>query len=247
MKLKKLSILLLILAACNTSKNGAGDDGDKPQEKPGSEELSAKCLNAYGLPEALLKQEIHEFTSDCTAVELPESSFIDHYKLKTIKAAANKSCHSVDQILRTIETKKELLTQLKNKKRAEVTSKYDEQISELEQQIAVLISEPILFKKEAKVFIAPVKRHRFVDELRFLEEKGLSYALDGEDFSKRKLVLASSLMDREQTFTDEQENEIENIFFCSLKEPQTKDLSYIEYKGEFNLRPFVKVFFSVLD
>lgn len=241
-----IALICFYLSACNTQTNSPKPEEAKGDTKPDTN--TSKCLAHYGLPSSLLKSEEHKFSKDCSFLSLPESSLVDHYKLKLESAGNPGDCAEVQNNLSMIESKKSELITLTTKKRAEATKKYDEEISKLKNTIEELSSSPIMAKKVASVFVAPVRRHRLVDELKFMAERGLSYSLDSSDMTKRKLHLKSYLVKSlDQEIEDEEVSHISNLFYCSLSIGKTKDQVYLEYKGEFNTRPFVHVFDAVLD
>lgn len=237
---------VLGLVACGSPSAIKDDSNNNENEK--QKAITDKCLQQYGLPSSLVKSEEHKFSEDCTFLELPESTLISHFKMKLEKAASTKECADVQNILIKIMDRKNQLVELENKKKAEATNKYDSQITQLKSEIKSLVQTPVMSNSSASVFITPVKRHRLVDELKFMAAKGLSYSLDSGDMKNRQLLLKSYLVKGgDQEVVDESSNTISNLFYCSLASDISKDQVYLEYRGSFNGRPFVDVFDSILD
>jgi hypothetical protein len=245
---QKLFLVLSVLGLVACGSPSSIKDEPKNNDNEKQKARTDKCLQHYGLPSSLVKSEEHKFSEDCTYLELPESTLISHFKMKLEKAATTRECADVQNILVKVTDRKGRLVDLENKKKAEATDKYDSEIESLKAEIDRLVKTPVMKTNSASVFITPVKRHRLVDELKFMAAKGLSYSLDSGDMNSRKLLLKSYLVKGgDQEIVDESSNTISNLFYCSLASDLTKDQVYLEYRGNFNGRPFVDVFDSVLD
>ena len=249
--MSKFVLSFLFLAACAKpiAKNNKAKDVDDPiQEKPDTKSHTEVCLEKFGLPDALLKSEIHKFNKDCDFLELTESAVIESYEMEVKETATREDCIEVEQVLRQIDDKKTKLSSYKEMKRSIATNDFKDEISGLEEEILALEKSPILSKEKALVFIKAKMRSRFVRELDRMEKSKLSYSLDSIDIGNRKILLKSYLVkDLDREVKDNTFNRIPNLFYCSLDNSAFKDQTFMEYKGNFNGRPFVDVYSAKLE
>lgn len=252
--MSKILILALFLAACAkpVSKDNIAPEEENNKspipEKPNAKTHTEICLEKFGLPDALVKSEIHNFNNDCDFLELTESAIIDSYEMEVKETAPRQDCIEVEQILRQIDDKKTKLGSYKDRKRSIATDDYSEEIAALEKDVESLESSPILSKEKALVFIKAKMRPRFLSELEKMEKSELSYSLDSIDIGQRKILLKSYLVkDLDREVKDNTFNRIPNLFYCSLDSSSFKDQTFMEYKGNFNGRPFVDVYSASLE
>ncbi|MEC9282545.1 MAG: hypothetical protein VX642_07520 [Bdellovibrionota bacterium] len=249
--MSKFVLAFLFLAACAkpVAKNNKNQNNDDPiPEKPSSKTHTEVCLEKFGLPDALLKAEIHKFNKDCDFLELTESAIIESYEMEVKEIAPREDCIEVEQVLRQIDDKKTKLSSYKEMKRSIATNDFQDEIAALEAAVNSLENSPILAKEKALVFIKAKMRPRFVRELERMEKSELSYSLDSIDIGNRKIVLKSYLVkDLDREVKDNTFNRIPNLFYCSLDSSTFKNQTFMEYKGNFNGRPFVDVYSASLD
>lgn len=243
----KILILAVLATACNSSL-----DNNPPAEKPNEKKETPKshteaCLESFGLPESLVKSEIHRFSPDCEFLELTQAAMISSYDLTVSKAAPRNECIEVEQILRKIDEKKSKLTSFQEKKRSLASEDFDSSIGDLEKDLNELESSPVLRKESALVYIKAKLKNRFLMELARMEKAGLTYSLDSEDMGNRVIQLKSYLVkDLDRTVQENTYNRIPNLFYCSLNQDSLKDQTYFEYQGNFNGRPFMDVYSASL-